>query len=66
MEKEIGAPRHYHIEEYNDGPLKTYVVFLDTTEPDAENDEHEGEVINEFYTREEAEACIQALIVGLS
>lgn len=58
-------PPRYHIEEYNDGPVTTYAVFLDTTAPDSDgNDEAEGELINEFDTRAEAEACIQALIIG--
>lgn len=64
MQKPTGEPRRYHIEEYNDGPLTTYALFLDTSDPDADDEEAEGELIDEFYTRAEAEAAMQALIVG--
>ena len=43
--------------------MPTSAVFLDTTATDAD-DEAEGKFINEFYTRADAEACIQALIIG--
>ncbi len=49
-------PSRYSIEIYNDGPVPTYAVLLDTSEPDCLDDEAEGQLIEEFFTREEAEA----------
>lgn len=65
MTKPTGAAPRYTIDEYNDDrPMPPFAVFRHTNEPGARDKESEDTFVDEFPTRAEAEACIQALIFG--